>query len=322
MKTFLTHIFLLLFISVHSQSPSTFITTNSEKDLIPEGIAVDPRTGDIYISSIASHKIVIVDRQGKCRDFIASDEQGFLEGLGMKVDLKRNLLWALSNKSDGKEFKSQIHAFDLTSAKAKHFYSVKDTIPHLFNDLDIDQHGNIYLTDMHFSAVYFLNTRKRKLDVFLKDSLTMYPNGIALGKNNQLFIATYKNGIVKIDVKKKTLRRVSGIKDSVKSHGLDGLAFTNNSLIGVYNYNVYDSTGFAIPAIVKYSLDETGQVIKEELLDEANQYFAEPTTLAVAGNKLFVLANSHLAAYNANKQSTKGIEDRLKPVTILQYQLH
>ena len=321
MKTFLTHIFLLLFISVQSQSPSTFITTNAEKELIPEGIAIDPRTGNIYISSIAGHKIVLVDSQGNCRDFIASHEQGFLEGLGMKVDVKRNLLWALSNKSDGKRFTSQVHAFDLTSAKAKHFYSIKDTTPHLFNDLDIDQHGNVYLTDTHFGAIYFVNTLERKLQLFLKTSLTMYPNGIALGRNNQVFIATYQNGLVKIDLQKKS-PEVINTKDSVRSHGLDGLVYIENCLIGVYNYNIYDSVGFAIPAILKYRLDETGQVIKQELLDEANRYFAEPTTLAVAGNKLFVLANSHLAAYNANKQSTKGIEDRLKPVTVLQYKLH
>jgi len=264
----------------------------------------------------------MVDSSGKCKDFIRSGEHGFLEGLGMKVDSKRNLLWALSNKKDGKWFISQVHGFDLSSSKMKHFYSIKDTIPHLFNDLDIDQQGNIYLTDMHYSAVYFLDARKRKLELFLRNTLTMYPNGIALGTNNQLFIATYQNGIVNIDLKKKISGKLSGIKDSIKSHGIDGLVFTNNSLIGVYNYNIYDSTGFAIPAVIKYSLDERGCVIKEELLDEANKHFVEPTTLSVLGNKLFVLANSHLAAYNANKQSTKGIEKQLKPITILQYRLH
>jgi len=321
MNTFLTLVCLFLLVSGNSQVTPKVITTSSEKDLIPEGIAVDPRTGKMYVTSIASHKILTVDTNGNCKDFILSDEYGFLEGLGMKVDVKRNLLWALSNKRNGKWFTSQVHAFDLGSSKAKHFYSIKDTIPHLFNDLDIDEQGNIYLTDTHYSAVYFLDTRKRKLDLCLRNNLTMYPNGIALGKNNQLFIATYKNGIVKIDLKKKMSGLLIGVKDSIKSHGLDGLVFSNNSLIGVYNYNIYDSTGFAICAIIKYSLNEKGNVIKEELIDNDNPHYVEPTTLCVTGKKLFVLANSHLAAYNANKESTKGIEHQLKPITILQYQL-
>ena len=322
MNTFLTLVFLFLLTSGHSQVKPRVITTNSESDLIPEGIAVDPRTAKMYVTSIAKHKILTIDANGKVSDFIRTNEQGFLEGLGMKVDTKRNLLWALSNKKNGIWFTSQVHAFDLASSKAKHHYSIKDTIPHLFNDLDIDDQGNIYLTDTHNSAVYFLDTRKRKLDLFLRDSLTRYPNGIALGKNKQLFVATYQNGMVKVDIEKKTSSIITGIKDSIKSHGLDGLVFSNNSLIGVYNYNIYDSTGFAICAIIQYSLNEKGMVIKEELIDADNPYFVEPTTLCVTGKNLFVLANSHLAAYNANKESTKGIENRLKPITILQYQLH
>lgn len=297
------------------------MVTGSERELIPEGIAVDRRTGIIYVTSIASHKIISIDQKGNCRDFISSGTQGFLEGLGMKIDTKRNLLWALSNIKEGRWFTSQVHGFDLSTSKIKETYLIKDTISHLFNDLDIDQHGNIYLTDTHYGAIYFVDTRKRKLELFLKNGLTMFPNGIALAKNNQLFIATYQNALVRIDIQKKKANAVSGIKDSVKSHGLDGLVFINNSLIGVYNYNIYDSTGFAVSAIVKYSLNQKGDVIREELLDEGNSYFFEPTTLAVTGKKLFVLANSHLAAYNANHQSIKGIEEQLKPVTILQYRL-
>ncbi len=304
-----------------TQTQPTIIATNSEKDLIPEGIAVDLRNGTIYLTSIAKHKIISVDTTGKHKDFISPGEQGFLEGLGMKVDVKRNLLWALSNKREGNIFTSQAHAFNLATAKSEQHYSIKDTIPHLFNDLDIDAQGNIFLTDTYYGAVYFIDTRKRKLDLFLKNDLTKSPNGITLAKNNQLYMATYQNGPVRIDVKNKKATLLKGIKDSITSHGLDGLVFNDDALIGVYNYNIYDSTGFAISAVIKYLLDENGNVVKEETIDKANPRFAEPTTLAVAGNKLFVLANSHLAVYNANKESTKGIEDQLKPVVILQYKL-
>ena len=43
----------------------------------------------------------------------------------------------------------------------------------------------------------------------------------------------------------------------------------------------------------------------------------DPTTAALHKNQLYVLANSHLDAYNANKTSVKGIENKLKKPLIL-----
>jgi sugar lactone lactonase YvrE len=321
MSRFLYVMFLFVCFVGQAQEKPTVIATDSENDLIPEGIAVNPRTGTIYVSSIAHHKIIAVDANGNCKDFIHSGEHGFLEGLGMKVDSKRNLLWALSDKREGKLFTSQVYAFDLTSSKLIQSYSLKDTIPHLFNDLDIDEQGTIYLTDTYYSAVYFIDTRTKKLDLFLKNALTKYPNGIALGEGNELYIATYENGLVQIDLTTKIASRVTGINDSTMSHGLDGIVFTNNQLIGVYNYDNKAPNGVTPGAIIKYSLNEKGDVLKEEIIDNGNPYFFEPTTLSLAGKKLYVVANSHIAAYNANKESTKGIEGQLKPLTILRYQL-
>jgi len=36
--------------------------------------------------------MVTVDSSGKCKDFIRSNEHGFLEGLGWKLDSKRNVI--------------------------------------------------------------------------------------------------------------------------------------------------------------------------------------------------------------------------------------
>ena len=95
LKIFLHSIFLLIITVANSQTASTEIISDSEKDLIPEGIAVDSRTGSIFVSSIAKQKIIRIDAHGKSKDFISKNEHGFMEGLGMNVDMKRNLLWAI-----------------------------------------------------------------------------------------------------------------------------------------------------------------------------------------------------------------------------------
>jgi outer membrane protein assembly factor BamB len=299
-----------------AQQKSRNITTNAARDLIPEGVAV--HNGTIYISSINRHLIIAVDAYGKSKNFIAPGQDSFLEGLGMKVDTARGLLWALSVKKDSNTYISQVHAFELITGKTKYRHKLQDTIQHLFNDLVIDAKGTIYITDTYHSAVYTFDPAADKLELFLKSPYLLYPNGLTFGKNNRLYIATYENGLMQLDVNTKNVKPLHGYKDSTLAHGLDGLVYWNNTLIGVYN----NSDSRSGNAVVQYSLDATGEkIIQEKVLDKGNPVFYEPTTAALSGNMLYLLANSHLALYNKNKTSTKGIEAKLLPPVVVVYQL-
>jgi len=312
--------FITLFILSESygQQPSRSIVSDSEKDLIPEGIAFDSRSGKIYVSSISKQTIIIIDSNGKHHNFIQPGQDNFLEGLGMKVDSKRNWLWALSNKAEGKKHTSQVHAFDLSSGKMQQYYFLTDTLPRLFNDLVIVTDGKIYFTDTYGSSVYQIDPVLKTMELIIKDPKIKYPNGIISGNNQQLYIATYGNGLMRFDLSTKEIFPLTGFKDSTLAFGFDGLGFWNNTLIGVYNSGEKRSTN----AVVQYLLDKNGhRIIREKVLDKGHPLFHEPTTIAISKNKMYLLANSHLSIYNANKQSTKGVEDQLTPVTILQYQL-
>ncbi len=94
--------------------------------------------------------------------------------------------------------------------------------------------------------------------------------------------------------------------------------FWKNTLIGVYNV----AKNNADNAIVQYKLNEAGdKIIEERIIDKGHSQFKEPTTIDIANGFLYVLANSHLAVYNANKESVKGVEQQLSPVVILKYNL-
>ena len=64
-----------------------------EKDLIPEGTAVDNRTGTIYIGSTYKRKIIQIESDGKVTDFIPQELDGIWSIVGMEVDEKEDLLW-------------------------------------------------------------------------------------------------------------------------------------------------------------------------------------------------------------------------------------
>ena len=289
-----------------------------ENTLIPEGIAIDPRNGNIYISSIAKHKIVKVTHNNEVSDFIKEGDQGFLEGLGLKVDTKRNILWGLSNKRSGKSFTSQIHGFELNTAERKYYYSFQDTIPHLLNDLVLDSDGNLVITDTYFSSIYKFYPASQKLELYVKSPQIKYPNGLAFGKDQKLYVATYGTGLLQIDLQSKNIQPLSGFKDSAIAFGLDGLVYSAGRLYGIYNADTTQESN----TIINYQLDEKkGKIVKETILDKGNPDFFDPTTAAFYKNKLYVIANSHLDKYNKNKESVYGIENLLRPAKILVYDL-
>ncbi|HEX8332567.1 MAG TPA: SMP-30/gluconolactonase/LRE family protein [Segetibacter sp.] len=275
----------------------------TDNTLIPEGIAIDPRNGNIYISSIAKQKIIKVNSNKITSDFIKEGEHDFLEGLGMKVDTKTNTLWCLSNKATGKWFTSQIHGFDLDSRKVKYHHSFKDTIPHLLNDLVLDNDGNLIITDTYFSSLYKFYPYTNKLDLLLKTPQIKYPNGLAFGKNKILYVASYGTGLLKIDLNAKTIKPLKGFSDSLIAFGLDGLMYKDGLLYGVYNAG----KGKETDAVIKYTLDEnSGRVLSENIIDKGNAHFFDPTTAGIYKNKLYVIANSHLDQFNKIKNLLRG----------------
>ena len=121
-----------------------------------------------------------------------------------------------------------------------------------------------------------------------------------------------------MDPTTKKLSQVKGYTDSVNAYNLDGLIYWNNTIIGVYNGAADNKDN----AIIQYSLNDAGnKIISERIIDKGNDHFHEPTTAALQGSKLYVLANSYLSAYNTNHESVNGIEDKLGPITILVYEL-
>lgn len=301
---------------INAQVQVKTIISKSEKDIIPEGITVSNQ-GMIYISSIAKNKIVVIDSNGNCSDLVKSSQDGFLEVLGMKIDAKKQWLWAVSNKKTDNRYESKIHAFDLKAKQTKQQYGITDTAQHLFNDLTLHPNGKVYITDTYGSSVYEADPVTQKLSVFLKDSLIAYPNGIVANNKGRVYIATYSHGLMQLDVTTKKLTPLKGYKDST-AFALDGLVFWNNSIIGVYNGAESNKNNL----IIQYFLSDDGdKIINEWIIDKGNELFHEPTTADLLNDKLYVLANSYLAAYNENKESVKGIVDKLGSVIVLVYSL-
>jgi hypothetical protein len=286
-----------------------------EKDLILEGIAFDPGSGDFFVSSIFKNKIVTISKNNEWRDFLASGGDGFAGGVGLQADSKRRVLWACSGNIMGERFRTGVFAFDLDTKKLiRKIFLAESPAKRFFNDLAIDGRGAVYITDTYDHGIW-----KWSLDMAEPVRLelkgkTSYPNGIVLSPDERfLFVATGE-GLKRIALPGLAVDLMPMPQGPFTSTGLDGLAFFKDSIIAVQN-------GMDQSRILRYRLSKTLERIERiELLDQDNENFAIPTTLTIAHGCLYVGANSQLLNLDQKKLA---IIDRavLAPSIILKYKL-
>lgn len=291
--------------------------TISEKELIPEGIDFDSIEQKFYISSIAKNKIVVI-HNNKTADFIKSNQDGFMGGVGLHVDAKRKILWACTGNIMGKKFRTGIFAYNTKTKKLiqKAFYPI-DTAKFFFNDLTIAEDGSVYITNTFDHSIWkwALNVKK-PCKLQLLDSIK-YPNGIAILPDNDFLIVTTSKGLQRVNINNGTVLPVEMLDGTVSSAGLDGIIFYKNSIIGVQN-EFYRNSDMKI---VRYYLSEDyTKIERTAIIDVGNTYFNVPTTLTVADGILYVIANSQLDNFDQMNLKVK-FSEKLENVVVLKYKL-
>lgn len=261
---------------------------NAEKELYPEGLAVDFINKQIFLSSTNQNKIVASDFDGRTQTDVKSKYHGTLRGSGLLFDNK--YLYALGNNNYDTTKKanhiSVLQIIDPKSNKLIRNFEKISTNRTLFNDITLTKNGIAYITNTSENAVYTINTTKgnSKFEDVIKSSEIENPNGIAISeKNDKLFIAT-DNGIRIYDLQKKMLLPY---KDTLTS-GIDGLKFNKGKLYALQNGQ-----------LVIFQLDEKQEtIISSQVLIKNHYTFDAPTSLSIVEDVIYVLANSQFGKRN------------------------
>ena len=281
----------------------------AEKDLIPEGITYSYVRNSFFISSILKNKIIEVSKTG-IRDFIKNGEDGFMGGVGLHIDEKRQVLWACSGNIMGEKFRTGLFAYNLNTGKLikKILYPITNT-PTLFNDLVIDNSGQLYITNTMDNSIWKWNLKMNEPEKLPIKEEIKRPNGIILSPDEKfIFVATIQ-GIMRITVANYQCQLLH-MADDYYSKELDGLGFYKNCIYGVHDEGV-----------VKFSLSgPLDSVTNISVIEKNNKYFESPTTLVIHNSKLYVLPNSQL---NNLDQKNLVIKNRkkLKKSVIIEYDL-
>ncbi len=290
-----------------------------ERDLIPEGLAHDPVTGDFFLGSLFKRKIVRIGSreeasgQPRIRDFATSGQDGLWEVLGMKVDAKRRRLWVMTAAgpaAGAQEGCSAALVYDLVTGTLARRYLVDNAkAKHLFNDVALAADGGAFLTDSEAGAVWRIDPDKDAPEPLLKPGSLNYPNGIALSADEKrLYVADFAHGLSIVDVASGQIRALPH-PSNVSLHGVDGLYRHESGLIAVQN-------GAGTERIVRFRLDTDGlQVLSLDILESRNPAFAIPTTGVIVGSEFYYIANSLLDRLGPDGRLKPNA--RLEPVVIL-----
>ena len=285
----------------------------ADKELIPEGIAWDAKTGDFFVGSLFRRKIVRVSADGHASDFAATGTEGLQDVLGMKVDAERRLLWvctAASPRAGAAAGSSALFKYDLATDRLVKAYWVENKEgKHLLNDVALAAAGEVFVTDSDAATVWRLAPGGDALEIFVGPGTFLYPNGIALSPDEKhLYVADFKHGLSLLDVATKASRPLP-FSAGVSTAGIDGLYAIGGDLLAVQN-------GAGRDRIVRYRLDPTGEsILRLEVLESRNPFFRTPTAGVFTSDGFVYLANPNLEALDDDGNVKK--DARLEEVVVL-----
>ncbi len=298
---------------------STPAFTVKEKDLIPEGIAHDPVKNVFYLSSLNKYKIIETDPNGNAADFAVSRQDGLVPTVGMRVDPERRILWVCSNFGYPRDTlekelfgTSGVFKYDLKTRKLIKKYMLPQKENHFLNDVALAPDGTVYFSDSHVPAIYRIDPKTDKIELFAQLSKYIYPNGITYSPDTRKLFVACADGVAVADT---PTGKVSNLQHPGNCFidGCDGLYYYKNSLIGVQN-------GVMPTRIIRMKLDEKQEKVEDfTILECNNPDFAVPTTGVVVGDCFYLLASSQLDQFDGKGKLAPL--DQLKETNIVKITL-
>lgn len=288
-------------------APVAFVLKDAR--LIPEGIAYDPQGQRFFIGSVGQRKIVVRDARGRLRDFSRRSDR-LDTVLGLAVDAGRRQLYAVSTNGFEESAKTArrnaVLRYDLRSGRLAERIDVPQALQ--LNDLAIADDGTLYVTDSQSGSLFRRQPGDAALKPFGAAGALRGANGIALSPEGAIYV-TLSTGIARVDRSSGAIERLPQ-PDSVVTGGIDGLYWHDGDLVGVQNVT---NPG----RVIRIQLADEGRRIAGIVVLQSHHHpaLAEPTTGAIAGDRLHLIANSYVARYQPDGSVRNA--QALKPTVIL-----
>lgn len=264
----------------------------AQKDLIPEGVAHDPKTGAFFVSSVRHRKVVRVAPDGSAADFVAEGQDGLQAALAIAVDAPRRALWVSSRataqmagfKQGEPEGRAFVAEYDVDTGRQRRTVTAPEG--GVVADLAIGSDGTVYGADPENGRVYVLAPAAQAFRTLVEKGVMRSAQGMTLAADGRtLYVADYARGVARVQVADGSVAWLAAPPDAAMT-GIDGLVLAGGWLVGIQN-------GLTPHRVVGLRLDDTGQAVTQaRTLERGHPAFDEPTLGVVVGTDFYFVANS------------------------------
>jgi len=272
--------------------------TLAQKDLYPEGLAVDRPKRLFYMGNMHLKKIIKITERGEVADFVGPDLYDLMLVLGVHVDPVDHSVWCAT--FPGEKNRPEIVHFDEHGHLLER-YTPPGTGPHALNDLVLRDTREIYVTDTHGNHAYRFDRASHRFTELKLSRPLFLPNGITIsGDGNVLYIADLL-GVVRLDLKTNQSTDVAPAPHDTLA-GIDGLYWYNGSFVGV-------QYGTGANRVMRWNLSSEGRrVASSEVLERGTELVKNPTTGAILDEQFYFIADTGID----NLDSDGKIVDKTK----------
>ncbi len=284
-----------------SLEPAGAMTTTftvPRDDLVPEGLAWDPRRDVFYVSSVAQRKIVRVDRAGAAVDFITDGRYGYLAGLGLAVDAVRDRLWAVSvaaAEDSARAGQSAVHVFDLATGVLAWSWTSRAEDAFGFNDVCVLPDGGAVVSASDRGLVLRFAPDGGAPVALTPPGAVPAANGMCLAPDGaHLYVSAWGLGIMRVGLADGVVGPASVPGAGFTTVGVDGLYIVDGGLVAVQNYGGLDR-------VARFSVRGDGLIDGCSVLVARQHSFVDPTTGAPARDGFHFIANSYVTPFFERK---------------------
>ena len=295
-------------------------TLPGPNDMVPEGLAWDPKAGVFYVGGVHRPGIVRVTSEGRVTPFVEGAAHGLRSVLGLAVAPRAGRLYVASSAlaetagiAKDEIGRSSLLAFDLTTGRPAGAWPLPvDGTARAFGDLGLDTRERPLLTDSRTGAVYTLRSDAMGLETIVAAGTLASPQGVvAMSDGRTLVVADYALGLVRVDRDSGRVARLD-VPETVTTLGIDGLVQRHHELIAVQN-------GVRPQRVLGLTVDAAASRVTAARVLQANlEGYDEPTLGVIRGDELFYVANSH---WNRFEEARLPAADQLSPPLILRVRL-
>jgi hypothetical protein len=277
--------------------------------LIPEGMAYDARRRRLFVSSVRTRMIFVIDAKGGVRPFAEDLPFGVF---GMAVDAKRGVLWVTTTalaqtegfRADQKGSAALLRV-DLDSGRVLATLRASDDAAHHFGDVTVAPDGEVYVSDSSAPVIHRVNGDA--LEPFVRGAFLSLQGLAAMGP--LLYVADYAKGIFVIDRRTGDVRAVP-VPQNASTLGVDGLYVVDRRTL------VATQNGTQPNRIILMRLARGGLAISSvETLLANHALMTDPTLGAVVGSRFFFNARAQWDLFGEDGRIADPL--KLLPATVL-----